>query len=142
MQTSSDESTIPSTSSPMTVLLRGLRKRCPRCGQGNLFHRWTEMADACPRCGLHFEQEEGYWVGALTISTTLSLVLGVVIIGVVMLATWPDLPVLPLTIGGVLGFLIFPILYYPYSKTLWVAIDLVYFNPWRMQPGTGLRRSR
>ena len=32
-----------------TVLtLRGLRRRCPRCGAGRLFARWFRMAERCP----------------------------------------------------------------------------------------------
>ena len=43
---------------------------------------------------------------------------------------------------GVAGMVLFPILFYPFSKTLWIAIDLYFFNPWRLQPGTGLRKTR
>ena len=121
---------------------RGFALRCPRCGQGGLFRRWTEMVEYCPRCGLVFEQEEGYWVGALTIATVAALLVSIVGIVVVTILTWPDLPIVPLIAIGVVGMVLFPILFYPFSKTLWVAIDLYFFNPWRMQPGTGLRRTR
>jgi uncharacterized protein (DUF983 family) len=128
--------------SKAAILTRGLAKRCPRCGKGGLFSRWTEMADACPRCGLVFEQEEGYWVGALTINTMVSLVLFSLVITVYVVATWPDTPVLLAIVFGSLAAIVFPFLFYPFSKTLWVALDLALFNPWRMEPGTGLRRSR
>lgn len=141
MQPSSDETATASTSST-TILLRGLLKRCPRCGQGNLFHRWTEMVDACPRCGLHFEQEEGYWVGALTYNTMITLILFAVLIGVGVGVTWPDSPVFTLVgIGAVAGVL-FPILFYPYSKTIWVATDLAFFHPENMKPGNALHKAR
>ena len=35
-----------------------------------------------------------------------------------------------------------PLIVYPFSKTLWVALDLAFFNRWRMQPGTGRRAAR
>ena len=37
-------------------------------GSGHLFKRWFTMVDDCPRCGLHFEREQGYWAGALAIN--------------------------------------------------------------------------
>jgi len=100
------------------------------------------MADACPRCGLVFEQEEGYWTGALTLNTMVTLILFSIAIGAGVAIFWPDTPVVPLVLAGTVAGVIFPIFFYPYSKTIWVATDLVFFNPWRMKPGTGLRKSR
>jgi uncharacterized protein (DUF983 family) len=40
-------------------LSRGLVKRCPRCGRGALFERWTRMRDACPSCSLHYLEDRG-----------------------------------------------------------------------------------
>ena len=51
------------------MLWRGLTRRCPRCGGGKLFQRWFRMVPDCPHCGLHFEREPGYWVGAVAINT-------------------------------------------------------------------------
>lgn len=31
---------------------RGLRKKCPQCGRGALFLRYSKTAPACPHCGL------------------------------------------------------------------------------------------
>jgi uncharacterized protein (DUF983 family) len=129
-------------STKMTILFRGLTKRCPRCGQGGLFRRWTEMVDACPRCGLVFLQEEGYWVGALVFNTAISLFLFVFLISVAVAVTWPDIPVYPMMIVGSLAGIAFPYLYYPFSKTNWVAVDLAFFHPELMEPGTGLRSRR
>ncbi len=35
----------------MTGIGRGLRGRCPACGEGRLFGRFLKVADACPACG-------------------------------------------------------------------------------------------
>ena len=32
-------------------LLRGLRGRCPACGEGRLFRAFTKVVDHCPHCG-------------------------------------------------------------------------------------------
>lgn len=36
------------------AMLRGARRRCPRCGEGRLFTGYTRVADACSECGLDF----------------------------------------------------------------------------------------
>src|SRR5205823_7139395 len=56
------------TASRGRMLWWGCTKRCARCGSGHLFRRWFTMVDDCPRCGLHFEREQGYWAGALAIN--------------------------------------------------------------------------
>lgn len=33
---------------------RGLRGRCPRCGEGRLFHGFLALRPACERCGLDY----------------------------------------------------------------------------------------
>jgi uncharacterized protein (DUF983 family) len=33
------------------ALLRGLRGRCPACGEGRLFRAFLKVADHCPACG-------------------------------------------------------------------------------------------
>src|SRR3954466_10852969 len=37
-----------------TALKRGLRGRCPRCGQGKLFRAFLKVDDHCPVCALDF----------------------------------------------------------------------------------------
>ena len=141
MATPAHDTTAP-TPSKALILLRGMTLRCPRCGQGGLFHRWTEMADACPRCGLHFEQEEGYWTGALVVNTMVALSLFALVIGVMVAVTWPDIPVFTTIAIGVVAGIVFPWFFYPISKTAWVAIDLAYFHPERLRLGTGLQSQR
>ena len=34
-----------------TVILRGLRHRCPRCGQGRLFRAYLKLSERCAVCG-------------------------------------------------------------------------------------------
>ena len=41
-----------------TALGRGLRKRCPHCGQGPLFSGWSHI-DRCAICGLVFVPNPG-----------------------------------------------------------------------------------
>ena len=41
-----------------TALRRGLRKRCPHCGEGRLFSGWSQLG-RCAVCGLAFERNPG-----------------------------------------------------------------------------------
>jgi uncharacterized protein (DUF983 family) len=43
------------TDSPNTLPIgRGLRGRCPRCGEGRLFQGFLSLRPACERCGLSY----------------------------------------------------------------------------------------
>ena len=41
-----------------TALRRGLRKRCPHCGEGRLFSGWSHL-EQCSMCGLVFGRNPG-----------------------------------------------------------------------------------
>ncbi len=105
------------------MLWRGLRRKCPRCGQRKLFRHWFGMVADCPNCNLHFEREPGYWVGAVAINTTVVGFLFAVLLVAFSAATVPDIPWVTLLALEVPLMALGPIIFYPYSKTLWVAID-------------------
>jgi hypothetical protein len=86
------------------------------------------MVEKCPRCRLKFERIEGHFAGALGINTVVSIVV-VFVVGIVgFVLTYPELPMTPLVTTAVATATLFPILFYPFSKTVWTAIDL------RMRP--------
>jgi uncharacterized protein (DUF983 family) len=45
-----------------------IRQRCPRCREGKIFRGLVTMNDPCPVCGLLFQREEGYFLGAMYVS--------------------------------------------------------------------------
>lgn len=107
-----------------TLLRRGLLKRCPVCGESKLFSLWLRMVEDCPRCGLHFERIEGHWIGAIGMNTVVSFgaILLTLIIGLV--ATLPDLPVMPLILVNTSVAVIVPLAFHPVSRTFWTGIDI------------------
>lgn len=115
-----------------TLLFRGLTRRCPRCGELHTFTGYFHMKDACPHCGLDFVREEGYYVGGMTLNIIFAEVLTVIGLVIMVIATWPDLPVTPLIVVGVTFNILFPIFFYPISKTLWLATDLAFLH--KMDP--------
>ena len=50
-----------------------VRQRCPRCLEGRVFRGMLAMNDACPSCGLVFEREPGYFVGAMYVSYAMAI---------------------------------------------------------------------
>ena len=82
------------------------------------------MTDTCPGCGHRFEREQGYWLGAVIINTAATFALFIAIGIAIISTTWPEVPwnvvlVVTLVFNG-----LFPLLFYPFSKTIWVALDL------------------
>ncbi len=111
------------TPSRSRVLWWGLTKRCPRCGAGHLFRRYFELVPDCPRCGLHFEREAGYFAGALAINIIVAGGIFAVVFVALLAATIPTVPVVELLAVLVPIVLLVPIIYYPFSKTVWMAVD-------------------
>ncbi len=112
------------------LFLRALRLRCPACGGGPLFHSWLRMVDRCPRCGLRTERgEQGYVVGAYMFNIMAAeLIWAALFLGVVW-ARWPSPPWELLTWGGGALMLALPFLCYPFSKTVFLAFDLLFRPP-------------
>lgn len=106
------------------MLGRALRRRCPNCGGKDIWKSWFNTKERCPKCSHVFEREEGYWVMAIVVNTALVIAIFAVLFVGGVIATWPDIewPLLltvALVTNGILPFLLFP-----YSKTLWIALDL------------------
>ena len=110
------------------MMTRGATRRCARCGSRHLFRRWFSMVADCPRCGLHFEREAGYWTGALAINGILVGGAFAIAFVVALVLTVPDVPVVPLLAILVPIVLLGPLVTYPFSKTLWVAIDSAFLQ--------------
>ncbi len=84
------------------------------------------MVERCPRCGLRFERgEEGYWTGALAMNFVLTGTVFAVVFITLVAVTAPNIPVAPLLAVLVPITVLGPVLGYPISKTLWVAVDRV-----------------
>jgi len=112
------------------MLLRGMRRRCPRCGAGGLFRGYFEMKKNCPRCQCRFEArpEDGLFLGAFTINlgvTTGILLLGLYAYIVSLAVTGGEGgPLWPMVAAAAVVAVVLPIVFYPFAKTIWAAIDL------------------
>jgi uncharacterized protein (DUF983 family) len=109
-----------------TLLSRALRRRCPLCGIGKPFEGWFRMMSDCPHCGHHYEREEGYWVSALIINTAVTEAIFGILFVAVLITTLPNVKWVPVLIVGAVTNVVVPTLFYPLSKTTWVAVDLYF----------------
>jgi uncharacterized protein (DUF983 family) len=112
---------------PGRMVARGAICRCPRCGSSGVFASWFKLKDRCPGCGLHFEREEGFWLGGYVINFATGeagmVVLLAVLIGMVVNGHHINAGVL-IAIGLLIA-IVGPILTFPPSRTVWSAIDLI-----------------
>lgn len=110
----------------------GIRRQlCPRCRQGAIFRLpvWRgilAMHPRCPVCGLKFEREPGYFLGALYFSYALSLPPGLALVLLIWRITdWPfDLVML----AAVVAWLPFVPPVTRWARVLWMYVD------WRFDP--------
>ena len=61
-------SIFPRIESEMKTLSSILHGKCPACRQGAIFRGWMAVHDRCPQCGILFQRESGYFVGAMYIA--------------------------------------------------------------------------
>jgi uncharacterized protein (DUF983 family) len=101
-------------------------QRCPRCRSAKIFRSsiywgFPEMHDCCPTCGLHFNREPGYFLGAMYISYGLGLAFIFVLGGALWAVTSWRLD--KIAIWAVLLFLPFAPMLTFLSRVLWIYLD-------------------
>jgi len=108
------------------LLGRGIRLRCPHCGEGRLRGGWLKLEPKCQSCGLRTDRgEEDFFLGGMmwniVFAEGLLLFTGLA----VGIATWPDVPWTLLQWGGVTLMAIAPFVFYPFSLGFWLASDIL-----------------
>ncbi len=102
-----------------TLATRGVLLRCPNCGKATLVRGLLQVHDRCRVCGLLFEHDEGFFLGALVLNYMVTALVGIIpAIVAVATGTWS----VPFAIGfAALASVLFPILFYWHAKSLWLA---------------------
>jgi uncharacterized protein (DUF983 family) len=122
-----DLSVIDARPGPGLLLRRALTLHCPYCGSGKIFKSWLTIKERCPRCHTLFEREHGYFVGGYAVNLVAAefIAFGIVL----LLLIFADLLTLQVQIVGVALALGMPILFFPASRTLWIALDIYLHRP-------------
>src|SRR6267378_4426619 len=96
------------------LLARALRLRCPSCGRASALRSWFTLRERCPACGFRLfnliAAEGVFGIGLL----------------LVIVWTWPNPPWEAMRGGGIALMIALPLLFLPFSRTLWLAFDLIF----------------
>jgi uncharacterized protein (DUF983 family) len=99
-----------------------LLQRCPGCYEGRVFRSGLIMNPTCPRCGVRFQREAGYFLGAMYFSYPLALSVLLPLLLVVRLAV-PAWTFVECVVVACFGFLPFVPVTFRYSRVLWLHFD-------------------
>jgi len=111
---------------PPLMFGRALLLRCPRCGGGQVLRNWFNLKTQCPTCDLVFDRGESgdYWLGGYTINFIVAECTAVILTVAFVLATLPDVPWSLVGFTALAAAALLPVLFFPFSRTLWLALDL------------------
>jgi uncharacterized protein (DUF983 family) len=117
---------------------RAILLRCPRCGRAPALAGWFTVRSYCPVCHFRFDRgDRGYFLGA----GCLNLVVAEIVFGFGLLAvvvfTWPNPPWNAMQYVGIPLMVLMPILFFPFSRTIWIALDLAFRSAERHDEWTG-----
>ena len=111
---------------------RALTRRCPYCGSPKIYENYFALREQCPRCGIHFEREEGYFLGAYALNLITAEFVGLGL--AIFLIFKTDLQHLSLIWQEAIAValaIVFPVTFFPFSRTVWIAMDLIFHPPGR-----------
>ena len=102
------------------VARRAIALRCPRCGRTRLYAGWFSMHERCAVCGLRYEREPGYFVGAIYVNYAATIVVAG---GTVLVLDWT----IGLTLAqqlaiGIALCVLFPVVFFRYARSLWLSL--------------------
>ncbi len=106
---------------------RALLLRCPRCGSRGLLRHWLAARERCPRCAVRVDRgEKDHWLGAYAVNLVASELIWAVSMVTILVIRWPDVPWTFLEYGGAALMVAAPFIFYPFSRTIWLALDLAF----------------
>lgn len=110
---------------------RALRLRCPNCGVGHPLKSWFHLRHACPACGMRFDrgEDEDYYFGGMVFNAIVAEAVLALTLVVGVAAMWPHVPWDDIEYALLVAMVLVPIVFYPLSRLLWLALDLLLRPP-------------
>jgi uncharacterized protein (DUF983 family) len=120
----------------VVTLRRALTRKCPYCGGPGIFNGYFVLRERCPTCGVRFEREQGYFLGGYALNLIVAELLGLGLALFLIFRTairdmdlvWQEAVALSLAI-------LFPVLFFPYSRSAWMVLDLTFHPPREVAEG-------
>ncbi|HEU4997275.1 MAG TPA: DUF983 domain-containing protein [Gemmatimonadaceae bacterium] len=117
---------MPSVERALLLLARALLLRCPHCGNGPVLTRAANVRERCSGCNLRFERgPKNYFSGAMFFGVMLGELTFVITFGIVLIQMWPNVPWKFMTYGFPIGTALMVPLLIPFSKVVWLAVDVM-----------------
>jgi uncharacterized protein (DUF983 family) len=123
---------LPSMRRVVLLGWRALRLRCPNCGAAPVmtalrsWRDWGTVRSRCAACNFRFERsDDHYFSGAMITNLFLSELLFAIGFCTTVVLLWPNVPWDTLTWVAAVGMLLAPAVLYPFSKVLWLTIDVL-----------------
>jgi len=114
----------PATANKWRLLLlvaRALRLRCPACGTGKIFRGLFTMHAECPHCGRPFQRGPGFFLGSIYFNYFVTaLLVTISYFAFFFSEVLTDRQLLVVTLGFALAF---PLWFFRYARSLWIAFD-------------------
>ncbi len=113
------------------MLGRAVRLRCAWCGHRHgILRGWFHRFESCQNCGLSVQRgQEGFELGAASINAILTLGAVIAAAAISIAITYPDVATVPLIVILGVTAVVLPILLYPFTFTIWFAVELVMEPP-------------
>lgn len=104
--------------------------KCPRCGSRKTFIKhWLGRHERCRTCGIRWHREHGFELGPIAVNVVFTFFSLAVIMVVAFVTTGPDYNV-PMLMALMMGSaIVLPMIFHPFTYTLWLAFDLATHRP-------------
>ena len=114
----------------LVTMRRAISRRCPYCGSPGVFEGYFTLRDRCPTCGVTFEREEGYFLGGYALNLVVAEFVALGLALYLLFGTdLRDLSLIWQEAIAVALAVVFPLILFPFSRTVWIALDLVLHPP-------------
>jgi uncharacterized protein (DUF983 family) len=118
---------MPSTA---TMFRRAALLTCPRCGSRKTFIKhWLGRHERCRSCGIKWHREHGFELGPIALNVVFTFGSLAILMVTAFVVTAPNYNVLHLTLLVVGAAVLLPLIYHPFTYTLWLAFDLAAHQP-------------
>ena len=107
-----------------TALSRALRLKCPQCGKANIADGWLSTTPSCSTCSADLTVETGYFLGAIYINCGATIL--IVLSAAIPLVFVAKLPMIPVVAVATIFCVAFPLWFFRYARSLWLAMDHYY----------------
>ncbi|MEO7217519.1 MAG: hypothetical protein ABI026_04950 [Gemmatimonadaceae bacterium] len=129
--TTRGEIVVPGMRDVAVAVFRAFALRCPNCGARGVTSSWFKLKRHCGQCRIRLERGESseYFLGGMLFNIFLAELIFAAVLLIVTFTMWPKVPWRGMEFALVGAMIVAPIVLYPASRLLWLALDLLLRPP-------------